>query len=310
MAAPSSAYRVQTLNTFNNGVTTVNSIAIPNDTIAILKARFFLDQLFQVQTAAGSGFIGGCIVGSFNYNHHNTNRIGSLRSYNGGVVAYYNDAGLNTLSDLRSLSAVSTAVDGFKISGIFKTGYYDSGQYSYFSLTKEFDATVVNVGDVTTPAGGADFNWSARKKYFANIGETVYLSGRITSSTDGNYTAANVSYVMPRTDCFKIEGSLTVAGGATIQAGRILFDVTAGRFDPDYHPEGNFLVFNSGGTSQPFTLYIDNFFSGATNGAVTIAATAAFKEAVWFSSTSVNLGASVTLDRAYNGAYNLQLKFA
>jgi hypothetical protein len=98
MGADASNYRAQKLKLVTGGgAVAQHDLAITTDTAEILKARFYLDSLYAVQSPSGGAFIGGCMVGSFNYNMHNPARVGALRWRDAvGVQAGYADAGLNT----------------------------------------------------------------------------------------------------------------------------------------------------------------------------------------------------------------------
>jgi len=141
MAAPASAYLNKNINTISaTGQQVANSRAIPNDLEGELKNRFYLDKLLITRDSDGDeGFTGLVYLDGDNYFHHSTSRIGSLRSFNNGVMCNYTDAGLNTtghvtvqldkvtqngvLLNLTAKSAWYVITDDWGIEGAASAGY-------------------------------------------------------------------------------------------------------------------------------------------------------------------------------------------
>lgn len=128
MPAPQSAYYIPTFNCFMNSLVQ-HQRAITTDTTAILKSRFYLDDLLQTTDVNGNlGFTGICYPNTFNYNMHNINRFGNAR-HKDGVV--FNDAGLNTLGITKVDSILTTYPNRIRLISTSTSSYFDGSTRGY-----------------------------------------------------------------------------------------------------------------------------------------------------------------------------------
>lgn len=134
MAAPNNAYNGRTLVDKKDNIIIHHQEANITDTIAILKERFYLDDVFINQKDGVSGFIGCCYASTPNYNMHATNRLGSLAKFretvsgNGNWQSYrlFNDSGLNTLGNvLADMEVLNSSVGSLSVKVTFKSSYYN-----------------------------------------------------------------------------------------------------------------------------------------------------------------------------------------
>lgn len=195
-AAPSNAFRTKSLKATKGSTTIDCLIAIPTETAAVLKARFYLDEILAVDEydSAGAkiaGFIGACRVGSANHAMHNTARHFTLDGTNNGQLDFFNDAGLNTLGIV-----LQPAVPGFDgVQAVFDVTVIAA----YFVNT---DGLIMNYSiNGGTPSGDIEaingYSVPARETQIKAIAVRGVKPDDVLSITFGNMNAEGTHRIGP-----------------------------------------------------------------------------------------------------------------
>src|SRR5690606_19403105 len=118
-----------------NGITVRHWFAKLHTNKATHLARFYLDELLvNVDGSGVKGYLGICVVGSFNYNMHAASRRGCIAAgTSGGVGITFQDGGLNTFGFAQYTDSPMVAYANHIIMpSLFRSAYYvGTSNYGY-----------------------------------------------------------------------------------------------------------------------------------------------------------------------------------
>lgn len=173
--------------------------------LTLIKERFYLDDVIGITVKYSGvnyyGFWGTCIVGSANYNMHNsTRRLDIGGNTPGSDKRTFNDAGLNTLGFTGLPSCTNKQSGAHVFSGLFRSAYYVPTSAHYIEVQRIVGGSAdflqnVNFGGMAEGAEATRSGTPLASTFDFTAGDYIEMRSKLVNA-EGTFISAMVSFIV------------------------------------------------------------------------------------------------------------------